>query len=1043
MRKAIERGGGLAAWSIHHPVGVTMLALAAAVVGLLSYDRLSVDLLPKITYPGVRVRIIDPGVSARIMEDAVTRQLEEQLAITEDTIAVESTTTEGASAVNLTFQYGKNIDDALRDASTRLDRAKRFLPDTISPPIIFKFDPSQIPVMEFVVASPLQDPVRLRDWVDYQFSKWFVTIPGVAAVEVGGGLIREIQVLPDPSRLGGLGLTTDNVITAIKQANLQEAAGRLRSGRREYIGRTTGKFKTIAELGNLPLNLPGGGTVRLKDVAEVIDTHEDDRLRARLDGVPGIKVSIQKQPNANTVTVVDAVNNRLKWLLDHSILPPEMSIKPIANQSVYIRNALKNATQAALGGAGLAMLVVFLFLGDIRRTLVVGTAIPISILVTFALMGLGNLTLNIMTLGGLALGVGMVVDSTIVMIENISRHQRRGEPGPQAGADAAREVNSAIIASTSTNLAAVVPFLFISGLIGLLFQELILTITAAIVAAMFVALTIVPAFGSRVPYRKPAGFRKAVDGVMAFFEETYVRGLRALLSRKLAMIAVFVILLGLLGVAVIGLAGAKKVFLPSMDDGRIRVYVTADPGIPIDEMDTSVRRLEALFGDQPEIETVFTIVGGRIYGRTQRLTSNQTTMTVQLKPLEQRTVSNQDWVNRMQKEIRKLGMAGFKVRMRTGGIRGVHTQQGSDDVTLRVTGPDQDIRDQIGRNIADMLKAISGLRNVTHSAEETTEELVFTVDHDRLAELGLSVETVARAARIALEGELVTDFLEGDRPFNIRVRLPHSAINSIQEVESIPLTAATDGRGAVYLGDVAHVSLVASPAEILRDNQRRITEVTASLSGEVSLGAVNTVVGRKLADLTIPAGYSIYDTGAAKSLQEGQNLTLILLGLALFLVFVVMAVQYESLRNPLIIMLGVPFTMTGVALGIQVTGQPVSMPVWLGVIMLSGIVVNNAIVLVEYFELLRGRGMAKFEAIAEAGRMRLRPILMTTLTTVCGLLPLAIGVGEGGEMLQPLAITIVFGLGFSTLVTLLFMPVLYATIGISDEKRNSAQERKA
>jgi len=1038
MNKAVKRSGGMAAWSIHHPVGVAMLALAATVIGVLSYGRLSVDLLPEITYPGVRVRIIDPGVSARIMEDAVTRQLEEQLAITEDTIAVESSTTEGSSGVNLTFEYGKNIDEALRDASSRLDRAKRFLPDTINPPIIFKFDPSQIPIVEFVVASPLQDPVALRDWVDYEFSKWFVTLPGVAAVEVGGGLVREIQVLPDPTRLGSLGLTTNDVISAIQQANLQEAAGRVTSGRREYIGRTTGRFTSVEELGNLPLNLPGDGTVRLKDVADVIDTHEEDRLRARLDGVSGIKVSIQKQPNANTVSVVDAVNDRMKWLRDGNFLPPELTIAPIADQSVYIRNALKNAALAALGGAGLAMLVVYLFLGDLRRTLVVGTAIPISILVTFALMKLGGLTLNIMTLGGLALGVGMVVDSTIVMIENISRHQRRGEPGQQAGEDAAREVNSAIVASTSTNLAAVVPFVFISGLIGLLFQELIFTITAAIIAAMFVALTIVPAFGSRVPFKQTTGFRRAVDGVMAYLEERYVRGLNGLLSRKLAMGVVFAALLGLLGAGIQTISDAKQIFLPSMDDGRVRIFIAADPGIPIDEMDRSVRRIEALFASQPDIENVFTIVGGRIYGRTQRLTSNQTTMTVQLKNLKHRTISNRDWVTKMRKEISGLRMAGFKVRMYTGGIRGVRTHRGRDDITLRITGPDELSRNNIGRDIAATLKTVRGLRNVGHSAEETTEELVFAVDHDRLAEFGLSVETVAKAARIALEGQLVTEFLDGDRPFNIRVKLPTSTITSIQEVETIPLTATTDGRGPVYLGDVARVSLIASPAEILRDNQRPITEITASLTGDVPLGDVTREVDEKLAAMDIPDGYSMYDTGAAESLKKGQNMTLVLLGLALFLVFVVLAVQYESLRNPVIIMLGVPFTITGVALGIYVTGQPVSMPVWLGVIMLSGIVVNNAIVLVEYFELLRDRGLAKFDAIVEAGRMRLRPILMTTMTTVCGLLPLAIGFGEGGEMLQPLAITIVYGLSFSTIVTLLFMPVLYATLGVSDEKRNWA-----
>ncbi|MDH3967384.1 MAG: efflux RND transporter permease subunit, partial [Rhodospirillales bacterium] len=320
-RPTATRGGGLASWSIRHPISVAMLALAVTVIGLLSYQQLSVDLLPEIMYPGVRVRILDPGVSARIMEDKVTRQLEEQLAITEDAISVQSRSSEGASAVDLTFQYGKDIDIALRDASTRLDRARRFLPDTIRPPIIFKFDPAQIPVAEFVVASPLRDPVELRDWVDYVFSKWFVNLPGVAAVEVGGGLVREIQVLPDPLRLSGLGLSADDVVTALQRGNIEEAAGRMESHLREYIGRTSGKFSTVREIGLLPLRLPDGGTVRLRDVAEIVDGHEDDRLRVRLDGRPGVKVSIQKQPDANTIKVVEAVTERLDWLRAQNLLP--------------------------------------------------------------------------------------------------------------------------------------------------------------------------------------------------------------------------------------------------------------------------------------------------------------------------------------------------------------------------------------------------------------------------------------------------------------------------------------------------------------------------------------------------------------------------------------------------------------------------------------------------------------------------------------------------------------------------------------------------
>ncbi|MDH3703469.1 MAG: efflux RND transporter permease subunit [Alphaproteobacteria bacterium] len=1036
---AAGKAGGLAVWSIRHPVSIGMLALAVTVIGVLTYQHLSVALLPDIMYPGIRVRILDPGVSARIMEDGVTRQLEEQLAITEDAVGVQSRTAEGQTSVDLSFQYGKDIDIALRDASTRLDRARRFLPDSIRPPIIYKFDPSQIPIAEFVVASALRDPVELRDWVDYVFSKWFVNLPGVAAVEVGGGLVREIQILPDPVRLGGLGLSVNDVVTALERSNIEEAAGRMESRNREYIGRTSGKFRTVEQIGMLPVQLPDKGVVRLRDVAEVVDSHENDRLRVRLDGQPGVKVAIQKQPLANTVGVVDEVNARLRWLTENKLMPSDLTIEPVADQSMYIRHALRNASQAALGGATLAMLVVYLFLGDIRRTLVVGTAIPLSILVTFALMDAAGLTLNIMSLGGLALGVGMVVDSTIVMLENVYRHQRMGKTPLAAGRDAAAEVNSAIVASTSTNLAAIVPFLFVSGLVGLMFKELILTITAAIIASMIVALTLVPAFGSRVPTGRPSRIRTIVDRTMTYLQDAYARFLRGLLTNGWMKTLVVTVLTALLAFGIFSLQNAKEIFLPSLDDGLIRVDVVADPGIPIDAMDENVQKFEALFQNQPEVHTVFTIVGGRIFGRSQRETSNRTTMSVQLVPVDRRDVSADAWVKRMRAAIRKLRIAGFKVRMRTGRIRGVRANRGNDDVTLRLTGFDQEVMDRIGFQIVERIRDIPGLRNVTHSAEEKHEELVFQIDHDRLAELGFSVEQVARAARLALEGVEVTKFLENDRSYNIRVRLPQRSTDTVQALDSVLISAGVGGSGPVYLSDVAAVRLVSSPAVILRDNQRRITEVNASLDESGALADISKEIDARIAGLELPDGYSIYNAGAVQSLQEGRNLTFILLGLALFLVFVVMAVQYESLRNPFIILLGVPFTITGVALGLLVLEMPLSMPVWLGMIMLAGIVVNNAIVLIEFIEILRSRGMSRLDAVVEAGRVRLRPILMTTLTTVCGLLPLSLGLGEGAEMLQPLAITIVFGLTFSMLVTLLFMPIIFSLIGAREPSMEAAK----
>ncbi|WP_294117475.1 efflux RND transporter permease subunit, partial [Thiolapillus sp.] len=460
-----SRSGGIAHWSIHHPVAVIMLTLAAVVLGLFSLDSLKISLLPHIIYPSIGVRINDPGVPAGIMEDQITRQLEEQLAITEDAIHIRSATREGRSAVDLDFAYGKDIDIALRDASTRLDRAKRFLPDTIEPPVIYKRDPSQLPAAEYAISSTTLDPVSLRDWVDYSLSKWLINVPGVAAAEVAGGLRREIQIIADQDRLFAHGLDIFDIEEILKKDNRDVASGRLRGGSTETPVLTLGRLHRADEIAQLPVDLNNTQSsfqpLQLGYLAKTIDGHEEPRLHIRLDSQEAIKLSIQKQPQANTVSVVDSVNLQLGELHSRGLIPRSIQITPVNDEARHIRRSLNNAITAAVSGALLAMLVVYLFLGSIRRTLIIGSAIPIAILVAITLMSAVDLTLNIMTLGGLALGVGMLVDSTIVMLENIYRHQRDGEQGNLAAGTAAAEVTSAIFASTSTNLAAVLPFLFI------------------------------------------------------------------------------------------------------------------------------------------------------------------------------------------------------------------------------------------------------------------------------------------------------------------------------------------------------------------------------------------------------------------------------------------------------------------------------------------------------------------------------------------------------------------------------------------------------
>jgi len=1016
------RSGGVAAWCIAHPVGTLTLASAVVVLGLFALGRLSVNLLPQIIYPQVVVRILDPGVSAVVMEDSVTRQLEEQLAITEDATGVESTTSEGNSEVTLSFDYGKDIDIALRDASTRLDRARRFLPTTIDPPQIYKRDPSQIPVLEYVLSSPSRGPVELRTWTDDVFAKWFLNLPGVAAVEVGGGLVREIHVLPDQQRLAGLGLTIADVISAIQRGNSEEPAGRLTLPRLEFGGRTLGRIDSLEELAALPLRLANGDTVPLAEVADVRDLHEDDRLRARSNGVPGVKVAVQKQPDANTVAVAEVVKARLAWLHANGLLPPDIKLDNVADQSTYVSAAMRNASIAALSGAVLAMIVVYLFLGSISRTLIIGSAIPLSILATFIIMSLSGLTLNIMTLGGIALGVGMLVDNTIVMLENITRHQAMGESPLQAGRSAVSEVTSAVIASTTTNLAAVLPFLFIGGLVGLVFRELIVTISAAIVASLIVAVTVVPSLAARVRSGRRGAVQARIDRVIEKLQGIYKRLLSVIVRAPARTAMVFALTLI---IPWYFFTTAKSDFLPRMDDGRINIDVSTDSGMSVNAMDKIVVRLEKMAHELGHVDNVFTLVGGRIFGRSERETPNRSTIQVRLVPRGERPVGVREWAGAFNRAVSKAQIPGVKVRARPAGLRGLRLSQSSEEVSVRIQGPDLDELRSLGEAVAKRLRGVAGLTNVENSAEETRAEFAVAVDRERAADLGFDVADIGRAMRIALAGEVVSDYLEGDRSFPIRVRLPQEVFDSPEALHGVLLFGERPGHPAVYLGDVAKVTLVPVPAEIKRDAQRRIVEVTGSIREGATLGGVIGDVRSSLADFPLPEGYTLYYAGAEQSLESGKHLSYVLLGIALFLVFVVMAVQYESLRNPFVILLCVPFASAGAALAMKLSGEPVTMPVWLGLIMLAGIVVNNSIVLVEYIELLRERGMEMREAVVEAGRLRLRPILMTTLTTVVGMLPLAFGWGEGAEMLQPLAITITGGLFYGTVVSLMLVPAVY------------------
>jgi len=1000
-----------------------MLALTVVVVGIFSLNKLGIDLLPHIVYPEIAIRVNSSGVPATVMEEQITRELEASLALTEDAISIQSRSSEGRCAIDLSFPYGKDIDIALRDASARLDRAKRFLPNTIDPPTIFKRDPSQSPVVELAIHSILFNPIELRTWVDEQLSKWFINLPGVAAVDVGGGLVREIHVLPDMYKLAALGISLEDLSRALQQANVETTGGRVQMQQQELNTRLTGRWQQVADIADVILSNKSQTSIPLQELAQVIDTHQDERLRVRFNDIPSIKLSMQKQPQANTVAVAQVIQERMHWLNQQKILPKDAQLDVIDDQSVYVKQALNNATSSAVSGTLLAMLVIWLFLANLRHTLIIGTAIPLAITLTLILMAYNGLTLNIMSLGGLALCVGMVVDNTIVMLENINRVQvlqpnATPEVDKKNAAYAVSEITSALVASTTTNLASIIPFLFISGLIGLLFRELIFTLSVATAASLLVAITVVPALAGLSPPSNHPGF-------LFPLEQLVRRGYRWSMRQALRVPWLIILLFCLgLGFSMQQFIHDKQIFLPETDEGKIRVNMVADPGIALEEMDEITRQVEKILRQQPEVVSVFTQMGGLIYGRSQFEASNQSTLNVQLLPSSQRKLDVNQWIAQMNKTFKKLNLVGVKVRMASVGIRGIRLGNSDDFFSLRLRGDDLGVMADLAEKLVQKLKDIKELNNLRHSAEENYQELAIIVDRQKANDLGFNLESMGQDVNTLLNGKIVTYFYTENDKINVRLRLPQKQVHSPQDVENLLLYNPT--KQAVRLGELAKLQWIPVPKEIQRDQQQRVIEITANLTENSSLPEIFTEVQRRLADFPLPMGYSIYESGAMEVLQQNQSLNQWLLGLAIFLVFVVMAVQYESLLNPLVILLSIPFALIGVQWGLYMTELPLSMPVWLGIIMLAGMVVNNSIVLVETIELQKNQGMSVQESIIEAGALRLRPILMTTLTTIVGSLPLALGWGEGTQMLQPLAVTVVYGLIFSLLVSLLLIPICYS-----------------
>ncbi|MBI4544778.1 MAG: efflux RND transporter permease subunit [Gemmatimonadetes bacterium] len=1018
-----------------------MLTSVVVVLGFFFLARLPLDLLPSIVYPQVRASVTNRGVEPEVLEETVAKRLEAALATTEDLVRLETEVQEGRVGVNLHFSYGTDMDFALQDASKNLDRARASLPEEADPPTIFKFDPSQQPVYELAFSSATRDLVSLRDWVEYRLRPQLLSIEGVASIDVSGGLVREIQVVLDQERLRSYGLTVSQVIEAVRAANQDVAAGRVASATREVVGKTAGKFRTVDDVRSVLLSVPGGGRVPLSEVASVRDTHREQRIWVRLDGVPAVKLSVRKQPNANTVRVADQVDGRLRRLAASRFIPGDIEYRTIQNQAGFIRSSVNSVRNAALLGASLAMLVVLLFLGSLRKTFVIGLAIPVAVLATFGMMGLGSLTLNIMTLGGLALGVGLLIDNSIVMLENVFRHREEGNEDPeQAAHEGAAEVQSAVIASTATNLAAVVPFLLVSGLAALIFRELILTISFAIFASLLVALTLVPALSAQLAkIRFSSGLQRS-PALRGF--DHMVSGLRNWYRRAAGRVVArwrWTVLGGALAALLATFAftrGVGSEFLPQVDDGNVGIMITLPPATSAGATNQVTREVEALVAELPYVRSVFATAGGFLFGSFTSERAGRGNIEVVLAPPTEREWSADRWVQEAQARINQRGFAGARINVRPPRIRGLRTSAAGSAIALSIQGDDLKELQRMGEEVMARVRGVPGLENLEPSADEASPQLAIELERERAAYLGLSVAAVGQTLRTALDGTVATQFTAANKEYDLRVMFPRERFRSPEDLGSVALFPGAADGAPIYLRDVARVYNTLGPTTILRENQNRVLRLTGDVIAQVaSVGAVNDSIRARLAGLELPEGYGIVFGGEEEAIRENNRQLTIVILLAVFLVFVVMAVQYESLVNPLVILFVIPLSLIGVGLLLKATGTPLSAPVLLGVILLAGIVVNNAILLVEYTEQgRRTRGLTREQAVVEAGAVRLRPILMTTMTTACGMLPLALGIGQGSELMQPLAIAVVGGLTVSTLLTLFVVPSAYLILNRSAER---------
>ncbi len=1012
--------------AIRRPVFAIVIFLILSLLGAISFMRLPVDLMPDMTLPTITVTTGYSGVGPEEMEELVTIPLERALSSTPSVKEMTSTSSEGSSQVRLAFEWGTDIDSATDEVRTRVDRARASLPDDADPPSIFKFDVGVFPIVFLGVSSDMP-PRDLRHFAEKQLQYRFERIPGVAQADIWGGLLREIHVNLDREKMHALRLSPNQVIAALQRENLNEPAGQVDEGDFELLMRTEGEYTSLDEIRKTMVTRRQGRPIYISDIAQVEDSHQEIRNLVRINGVPGLRMSIRKQSGANTVDVAKAVLAEIDRINRDF---PNVHVTTIFDNSKFIERAVANVRDAALYGSILAIIVLLLFLRNLRSTLVVAIAIPISIVSTFGLMYFYGFTLNTITFGGLALGVGMLVDNAIVVLENIFRHRQDGEEKIQAARTGAAEVAMAITASTLTTVVVFIPVVFMQGISGVLFQQLAWVVSFSLFSSLLVALTLVPLMASRwVKIEEPRMGtirQKVVHKVASLLDgldQSYAESVRWSLRHRWMVIgsSLAVVLAALFLVRFIGFE-----FQPDTDEGEVRVNLELPEGTRLEVTDAAARQVEALIKkDVPEAVNVLTEVGEP--GGWHAANTNTADIRMNMVPLSQRTRSTQEIAIALRPELEKLAGVLSRTRATGGNFIMRIAQGGAGELSLDVRGYDLTRSYQVAVAVKRMLESTDGISDARIERTAGRPESRIYIDREKAATMGLSVTEIATTIRAALGGTRASYFREQGDEYDINVRYEQGDRMSMADVTAIPIQ--TPGGQIVPLSSLVSFHRSEGPTAITRRDQQRVITVTGNVSGGRDMGSIVEDMQKKIATLSLPPETAVIFSGDWEDQQEAFFYLKLGFALAIALVYLVMAAEFESFRYPFLIMFSLPMASLGVILALFLTNTNFNMQAFIGVIMLIGIVVNNAIVLVDYvLQLIRDHGFSVTDALITGGRRRLRPILMTTLTTVLGLGPMALGLGEGAELQTPMARVLIGGMISSTFITLFLIPTLFYTM---------------